>query len=153
MSSPARALAPSPTRRPARPATTPTKRPSVKRARAKHAPAKKGESAARRRMLRRRRAAFWLFAGTLVSLLVLGIVTLNALAVQTTYHMQLYQQIVTDLSGQQVQLTNQQASLSAPGRVAAWARGNGMVMPSTGNTVVLPVPGIGGAVGGGGNHP
>jgi hypothetical protein len=140
MSAPARALAPSPGRRPARPAK-PAARPP-----AKHAPANKRGSfatvAARRRMLRRRRAAFWLFAGGLVSLLVIGTVTLNALAVQTTYHMHLYQQVVNDLSAQQVQLTNQQASLSAPGRVAAWARANGMVQPGSGHTVVLPVPGV-----------
>lgn len=146
MSSPARALAPSPARRPTRPAKPPARTPP-KHAPAKHAPATKRESpaavAARRRMLRRRRAAFWLFAGLLVSALVIGTVTLNALAVQTTYRMHLYQQVVSDLSAQQIQLTNEQASQSAPGRVAAWARANGMVMPGSGNTVVLPVPGVG----------
>ena len=59
---------------------------------------------------------------------------------QTTYRMHLYQQVVSDLSAQQVQLTNQQASRPLPGRVAAWARANGMVMPGSGDTVVLPGP-------------
>jgi Cell division protein FtsL. len=104
-------------------------------------------------MLRRRRAAFWLFAGAVISALVIGLVTLNALAVQTTYHMQLYQQEVSDLSAQQIQLTNEEASLSAPGRVAEWARANGMVMPGSGNTVVLPVPGVASATSGGGVNP
>jgi cell division protein FtsL len=151
MSSPARALAPTPARRPSRPARSPARPP------AKHAPAKKRESVAtvqaRRRMLRRRRAAFWLFAGLLVSLLVIGTVTLNALAVQTTYHIHLYQQVVSDLSSQQVQLTNEQATLSAPGRVAAWAQANGMVMPGTGHTVVLAVPGVGTSTPDGGGPP
>lgn len=151
MSSPARTLAPSPARRPTRPAK-PAPRPP-----AKHAPSKKAGSraavAARQRLVRRRRAAFWLFAGGLISLLVIGTVTLNALAVQATYHMHLYQQVVSDLSAQQVQLTNQQASLSAPGRVAAWARANGMVQPGSGHTVVLPVPGVVTSDPGGGGNP
>jgi cell division protein FtsL len=77
--------------------------------------------------------------------MVVGIVTLNALAVQATYHMQVFRQEVSDLSTQQVQLTDQAATLSAPGRVATWAREHGMQAPGPGNTVVLRVRGFAGS--------
>jgi cell division protein FtsL len=139
MSTPARQLAPVRKRPAARP--VPKTAPKTKRT---QAPASRPVEAprARRRARRGHRTAFWLFAAGLVSVMVVGLVAVNALSVQTTYHTNQYQQEVTDLSAQQIELTDQVAALSAPGRVAAWARTSGMQLPGPGDTVVLRVPGV-----------
>jgi cell division protein FtsL len=92
--------------------------------------------------------AFLLFSGAVVSILVMGLVALNALLVQTTYRMQAVQQNVQDLSDRHVQLEEAAASLSSPERVAAWAARHQMVMPEPGATVILRVPGNGWGTGG-----
>ena len=77
-----------------------------------------------------------------VSILVMGLVALNAMLVQTTYRMQTVRQQVIDLSEEQVQLTDQVASLSSPENVARWARQHDLTMPEPGDTIILPVPGV-----------
>ncbi len=86
--------------------------------------------------------AFWLLAAALVSAMVMGLVAVSALSVQTTYHGQVFRQEVSDLSSQQIELTDRVAALSAPERVAARARADGMQVPGPGDTVVLRVPGV-----------
>ncbi len=73
--------------------------------------------------------------------LVIGVVALNAVLAQQSFRIRTLQQDVTTLSGQQVDLTDQVASLSAPGRVADWALANGFVVP-TSAPQVLRVPGL-----------
>jgi cell division protein FtsL len=135
MSVPARTLrspAPQPTRAP-QPAREPSPRPR---------PSTAPQTRARTRTRRWHHPAFFLFAGIVVSVLVMGVVALNAMLVQTTYRMQTVRQQVVDLSQQQVQLADQVASLSSPENVARWAKLHGLTMPKPGDTIILPVRGV-----------
>jgi len=143
MSVPARAIGssaqpaaePQPQRAP-KPTRAPAPRPG--------APRPRTSTAAKPKPLARRwrHPAFFLFAGFVVSVMVMGLVALNAMLVQTTYGMQTVRQQVVDLSGQQVQLKDQVASLSSPENVAKWARVHQLTMPAPGDTIILPVPGV-----------
>jgi cell division protein FtsL len=104
-------------------------------------PAKR-KPAARPRRRGWRHPTFLLFAAMVVSVMVIGLVALNALLVQTTYRMQTVRQEVSDLSEQQVRLADAVASLSSPQTVARWARLQGMTSPQPGDTIILPVPGV-----------
>ena len=127
-----------PPRRAAPPARTPAARPRPST-----------PPQASRRTRRGHHPVFWFFAAAVLSLLLLGLVALNALLVQTTYRMQVVQQEVADLADQQARLSNDAARLSAPERVADWAASQGMTMPRAGDTVILRVPGVAAAPEGG----
>ena len=145
MSVPARAIRssaqpaaePQPQRAP-RPSRAPAPRPSAPRPRTTTAAKPKPKTRARRW----RHPAFFLFAGIVVSVMVMGLVALNAMLVQTTYGMQTVRQHVVDLSSQQVELKDQVASLSSPENVARWARLHQLTMPAPGDAIILPVPGV-----------
>jgi cell division protein FtsL len=133
VSVPARSLPlPAPAPRPRRPAAPAPARTPGARTKATARPARRGL----------RHPTFLLFAAVVVSVMVMGLVALNALLVQTTYRMQTIRQEVSDLSDQQVQLTDQVARKSSPETVAKWARLHGMTTPLPGDTVILPVPGV-----------
>jgi cell division protein FtsB len=85
--------------------------------------------------------AFWIFSASVVSLIVVGIVALNAMVVNTTYRMESSQLALDDLQTQQKALTREVATLSAPSYIEAWARTQRMVEPD--DVVVLPVAGVG----------
>jgi cell division protein FtsL len=144
MSTPARQLTPDRKGSPPRPAPKTAPKTTRPKATPGSAPRPRPSTPpqARRRARRGHRTAFWLLAAALVSAMVMGLVAVNALSVQTTYHTHEYLQEVSDLSAQQIELTDQIAALSAPGRVAAWALANGMQVPAPGDTVVLRVPGV-----------
>jgi cell division protein FtsL len=76
-----------------------------------------------------------------VSLIVVGIVALNAMVVNTTYRMETAQQTLADLSAQQKSLSTEVARLSSPSRIADWAASQKMVMPD--DVVILRVAGVG----------
>jgi cell division protein FtsL len=61
--------------------------------------------------------------------MILGLVTLNALLAQSSFRIDELEQKVTALKQENVELTHEQAALSAPGRIAAWARRHGMRLP------------------------
>jgi hypothetical protein len=61
--------------------------------------------------------------------MVLGLVALNALLAQSSFRVDDLEQRVGVLTQENVELTRQQAALSAPGRIAAWARSHGMRLP------------------------
>jgi hypothetical protein len=61
--------------------------------------------------------------------MVLGLVALNALLAQTSFRVDDLEQRVGVLTQKNLELTRQQATLSAPGRIAAWARSHGMRLP------------------------
>lgn len=84
---------------------------------------------------------FWLFSAVVVSSLVVGVVALSAELVQTQYAMRAEQQKSTALQVSHGSLVDEVAQLSSPARVAAWARGHGMVTPT--NIVILRIPGTG----------
>ena len=138
MSQPARALpelAPAPRRTaPAPRRTTPAPR------RTTPAPRPASRSVRRRRRLH---PAFLVFAGVIVTVLVVGVVALNALLAQTAFHMREAEARVADLQRANVRLTDEAARLSSPVEVATWARRHGMVTPTAGSVHVLQVPGSG----------
>ena len=79
------------------------------------------------------------FSAVIVSLLVIGLVSLSALRVQTEYQIRSAQQQATQALNEHQALVNEVAKLSSPARVAAWARRHGMVAPR--DAVILPIPG------------
>jgi cell division protein FtsL len=131
---PARSLAPArttnapktPTR--ARPARTPAARPRTST-----------PSHPRRRARRGSTPAFWILTAIVVTALVVGVVSLSALAVQSSFEADDLRSQIGDLADRQRVLTEQVASLSSPARVALWARRAGMVVPA--DVVVLRVQG------------
>jgi cell division protein FtsL len=60
---------------------------------------------------------------------VLGLVTLNALLAQSSFRVDDLEQRIQNLSQENLELTTEHAKLSAPGRIAAWARRHGMRLP------------------------
>jgi cell division protein FtsL len=61
--------------------------------------------------------------------MVLGLVALNALLAQSSFRVDDLEQRVGVLTQENLEFTRQQAALSAPGRIAAWARSHGMRLP------------------------
>jgi hypothetical protein len=84
---------------------------------------------------------FLAFASVVVTVLVVGVVTLNALVAQTAFHMRAAEDTLSDLRRTGVQLTDEVARLSSPVVVAAWARHHRMVTPAAGEVHILRVPG------------
>ena len=83
------------------------------------------------RVARRRKhhVGFAVFASALVGAMVLGIASLNALLAQTSFRIDEAERRIEELTREHVDLVREQASLSAPGRIADWARRNGMRLP------------------------
>jgi cell division protein FtsL len=73
--------------------------------------------------------------------LVVGIVSLSALAVQASFRSDDLSARLGELVQQQQVLREQVAAASAPSRVMRWARGEGMVMPD--RVVILRIPSAG----------
>ena len=125
MSQPARAL-------PARsiPAHLPTPVPS-RRARPAPRPAPSPRAAPPRpsTVVDRSRSGFLILSSVLVGSMVLGLVALNALLAQSSFRVDDLEARVGVLTQENLELTRQQAALSAPGRIAAWARSHGMRLP------------------------
>ncbi len=95
---------------------------------------------AERKSARRTRhhVGFVVLASILVGSMVLGLVATNALLAQSSFRMQDLSQRIDELSGRYLQLTREAAHLSAPGRIAAWARRHGMRLPD--DIHILRVP-------------
>jgi cell division protein FtsL len=72
---------------------------------------------------------FAVFATLVVGSMVLGIVSLNALLAQQSFRIDEAERRIETLQTEQLDLVHEQATLSAPGRIAAWARRNGMRLP------------------------
>jgi len=85
--------------------------------------------------------AFWIFSAGVISVIVVGIVALNAMVVNTTYRIESAQQTLGDLQTQQKSLSTEVARLSSPSRIAEWAATRQMVMPD--DVVILRVEGAG----------
>jgi len=97
------------------------------------------------RRRRRHRLGFAVLAGVLVAPMLIGIVSLNALLAQTSFRIDEAERRIEELSREHLSLVHEQARLSAPGRIAAWARRNGMRLPddirslhASGGTLVAP---------------
>lgn len=122
------------------PTTTPTRSaPSVRTTAARPRPTSPPQPRVRAR--RGFHLRFWIFSATVISLIVVGIVALNAMVVNTTYRIESAQQTLDDLHEQQATLSIEVATLSAPSNIAAWAATQRMVRPDPRDVVVLKVPG------------
>lgn len=84
-------------------------------------------SAIRRR--RKHHVGFAVLSTALVAPMLLGIVSLNALLAQTSFRIDEAERRIEELQKEHVDLVREQAALSAPGRIADWARRNGMRLP------------------------
>jgi len=124
VSAPARSLAP-------QPAPTPSRRPPAARPPISPSPYP-------RRRARRGTPAFWALTAVLITGLVVGIVSLSALAVQAGFRTDDLRDQLSALQQQQQVLSERVAAASAPSRVMRWARGEGMVMPE--RVVILRIP-------------
>jgi cell division protein FtsL len=61
--------------------------------------------------------------------MLFGIVVVNVLLAQTSFRITSAEQRYEELSQEHLELASEQASLSAPGRIAAWASRHGMRLP------------------------
>ena len=71
--------------------------------------------------------------------MVFGIVVVNVLLAQTSFRITSAEQRLEELSQEHLELVSEQASLSAPGRIAAWASRHGMRLPD--DIRILHAPG------------
>ncbi len=122
-----RAPAPAP-KRPATPARTTAVRPRTATPPQRHRRARRGFH-----------PTFLIFATTIVVLLVVGVVALNAMFAQTAFAVHETQSQVADLQERHAVLNTEAATLSSPERIAEWAARYQMVLPQ--NVVILHVPG------------
>ncbi len=83
--------------------------------------------------------AFWIFAAVVVTGMVVALVSLSALVVQTGFDIDRAEDRIAQLTDGRELLRKDVATLSAPGRIASWARDRGLVMPE--DVIVLQVPG------------
>lgn len=138
MSAPARALgAPVAAPRPARPARRGRPAGAVGARRAEARPpavVPRGRARARRGWV-----AFAALATALVFLAVTGVVALNALVVQGEFRIEALEERIDGLADAYRVRTEEAARLSAPRRIAAWARRHGMRLPD--DVHILHVPG------------
>ena len=98
-----------------------------------------------RRARRGHPPAFWVFAGVVVSAMVVGLVSLNAMRIDAAYKTRLVTEQVRLLTDERRTLVNDVARLSSPSRIGSWAHGQGLVSPAAGDVVILQVPGTSGS--------
>jgi hypothetical protein len=72
---------------------------------------------------------FAVTASALVGLMVLGIVVLNVLLAQQSFRIEESERRIDALGRERLGLVREQATLSAPGRIAGWASRHGMRLP------------------------
>ena len=88
--------------------------------------------------------AFWILVAVLAAVLIIGIASLSALFVQSSFSVDDLQNSLGTLQQQHDVLREEVAQASSPQRVMEWARARGMRTP--GHVVILPLPsGPGGA--------
>ena len=78
---------------------------------------------------KRHHVGFAILAGALVCALVFAIVVLHALLAQQAFRIDETERRIEALTEEQLELVREQATLSAPGRIAAWATRHGMRLP------------------------
>ena len=72
---------------------------------------------------------FAVTSSVLVGLMVLGIVVLNVLLAQQSFRIDESERRIDALGRERLGLVREQATLSAPGRIAGWASRHGMRLP------------------------
>jgi cell division protein FtsL len=121
----------------------PATRPAAPRERAQPvAPAIDRPVVARRpRPKRRRSRGFVFLASTILGSMVFGIVVVNVLLAQTSFRIEEAERHLERLTEEHLELVREQATLSAPGRISAWASRHGMRLPD--DIRILHAPGTG----------
>jgi hypothetical protein len=125
---------PQPIRRAVAPARAPATRPPIPNPPHPHRRARRGHH-----------PAFWVFTAVVVSSMVVGIVSLNAMRIDAAYETRLVTEQVRLLTDERRTLVNDVARLSSPSRIGTWARARGLVSPAAGDVVILQVPGTSGS--------
>jgi cell division protein FtsB len=90
-----------------------------------------------RRRARRGSTTFWVVSAVIVTVGVVGVVSISALLVRASFAEQALRAELRGLSEAHQGLVREVVTLSAPSRIAAWARGEGMVVAD--DVVVLRV--------------
>ncbi len=98
-----------------------------------------------RRARREHHSAFWILTAVIVSGMVVGLVSLNAMRVDAAYRTRSVSERVRLLTDERRTLVNDVARLSSPSRIGSWARREGLVHPASGDVVILQVPGTAGS--------
>jgi cell division protein FtsL len=80
-------------------------------------------------------------ASTILGSMVFGIVVVNVLLAQTSFRIEEAERHLERLSEEHLELVREQATLSAPGRISAWASRHGMRLPD--DIRILHAPGTG----------
>jgi cell division protein FtsL len=94
-----------------------------------------------RRARRGHHSAFWVLTAVVVSTMVVGLVSLNAMRIDAAYKTRLVTEQVGLLADERRTLVNDVAHLSSPSRIGTWARAEGLENPAAGDVVILQVPG------------
>jgi hypothetical protein len=94
-----------------------------------------------RRARRGQYPAFWVFTAVVVSAMVVGLVSLNAMRIDAAYETRLVSERVRLLTDEGRTLVNDVARLSSPSRIGTWAQAEGLVSPAAGDVVILQVAG------------
>ena len=126
--------APQPSRRAVAPARAPATRPPIPNPPHPHRRARRGHH-----------PAFWVFTAVVVSAMVVGLVSLNAMRVDAAYRTRSVAERVRLLTDERRTLVNDVARLSSPSRIGTWAHARGLVSPSAGDVVILQVAGTSGS--------
>ena len=82
---------------------------------------------------------FAVFAGVLVTALLIGVVALQVTLQQTSFHTTALQTRLADLTHRNQTLRAETARLSSPERVETWGIKAGMRVPDAQHTVILQV--------------
>ncbi len=82
--------------------------------------------------------AFWILVAVLAAVLIIGIASLSALFVESSFSVDDLQNGLSTLQQQHDDLREEVAQASSPQRVMEWARARGMRMPD--HVVTLPLP-------------
>jgi cell division protein FtsL len=96
-------------------------------------------STRRRGRARRGGIGFVVLSSAVLGSMLFGIVVVNVLLAQTSFRITSAEQRIEELSQEHLELVSEQASLSAPGRIAAWASRHGMRLPD--DIRILHAPG------------
>ncbi len=84
---------------------------------------------------------FVILFSAVVGAMVLALVSLNALLAQASFRVDDLSNRIDALEADHLELVSEQAQLSAPGRIAEWARRNGMRLPQADGIRYLHAPG------------
>ncbi len=95
-----------------------------------------------RRARRGHHTAFWVLTAVVVSSLVVGLVSVNAMRVDAAYRSRSLAEEIRTMSDERRTLVNDVARLSSPSRVGRWAVRRGLVHPAAGDVVILQVRGF-----------